>query len=152
MKLLTSVLLASASVMASGEMGDDMGLGHGNEVEEPVPPSEIEVESSEETTTPFYVVDRNVTVVHITQSTIDHTTGTTSDPRTTAQTTAEPYTFQPIDHPTDRPIIDNKCHHENEEPKCGCNAEEMALWKIEMEQWKINEASKFLIPVRYARS
>ena len=140
MKLLTSVLLASASVMASGEMGDDMGLGHGNEVEEPVPPSEIEVESSEETTTPY--VDRNVTVVHTTQSTIDHTTGTTSDPRTTAQTTAEPYTFQPIVH--DDPG-ESKCHHDNEEPKCGCNAEEMALWKIEMEQWKTNEASKFLI-------
>ena len=94
--------------------------------------NETEDHSSEETSTPHGF--HNVTVVHTTQSTIDH--------RTTANTivnTTHDY------FPPTPPPHDSEDHHESEceETKCGCNAEEMARWEMEMSEWKYDQNSKF---------
>ena len=162
MKLLASVLLASASVMAiqrredevdhtnmvHAEMKNDTenitGMVHGDEheSEEPDPPAIEEIEGLVETTTPYE--DHNVTVVHTTQSTIDHRTEYTIDIRTTAHTSRAPETTAPPDidepEPTAPPHID-----ECGQPSCGCNAEEMARWEHEMAEWKRDQERKLFV-------
>ena len=149
MKLLASVLLASASVMAiqrrEGDMDhsnigvdhSNMGMEHGDEheSEEPDPSALEEIEALIETTTPYE--DHNVTVVHTTQSTIDHRTGYTIDIRTTAETTAPPE----FTTPPETTAPPEECG----EPVCGCNAEEMARWEHEMAEWKRDQERKLFV-------
>ena len=142
MKLLASVLLASASVMAIQRRESDPNH---NNMEFPVieaPVFEevkvvdpVEIEALEETTTPYE--DHNVTIVHTTQSTIDHRTGYTIDIRTTAETTAPPE----FTTPPETTAPPEECG----EPVCGCNAEEMARWEHEMAEWKRDQERKLFV-------
>ena len=143
MKLLSSILLASASVVAVQRREDDTTVDHDmmNAVEEihdmteshdgmePALPDEIEL--TQETSTPHGGV-HNVTVVHTTQSTIEHLT------HSIVNTTHDYFPPTPPPHHTED-------HHDSEceDTKCGCNAEEMARWEIEMSEWKHDQNSKF---------
>ena len=100
-----------------------------HEAMEPMAP--VVIEDTEETSTPHGV--HNVTVVHTTQSTIEHIT--------TAQTIVNT-TFDYF--PPTPPPHDPEDHHDNEceDTNCGCNAEEMARWEIEMSEWKHDQNSK----------
>lgn len=116
MKLLSSILLASANVMADEMM--EPSESESNEVDEYT----SAVHNS--TVTPYAV--HNSTMIHTTQSTILHLT------------TGEPYIGNIThDHfsPTPPPNIDNEC----EDTQCGCNAEEMARWEIAMGEWKYDQ-------------
>ena len=154
MKLLSSILLASASVMAVQRREDDPtvdhdtsvidhssedhnSVDHSSEDHSSVDHSSVdhssEDHSSEETSTPHGV--HNVTVVHTTQSTIEHLT--------TAHTIVN--TTHDYFEPSPPPPHYSEDHHDSEckETKCGCNAEEMARWEIEMSEWKHDQNSKF---------
>jgi hypothetical protein len=140
MKLLSSILLASASVMAVQRREDDSTVDHdamnamdevhdmtdSHDAMEPSLPDEIE--HTEETSTPHGV--HNVTVVHTTQSTIEHLTTA----HTIVNTTHDYFPPTPPPHHTED-------HHDSEceDTKCGCNAEEMARWEMEMSEWKYDQ-------------
>jgi len=146
MKLLSSILLASASVMAVQRREDDSTVEHDamNAMEEvhdmteshdgmePSAPDAHEIEHTEETSTPHGV--HNVTVVHTTQSTIEHLTTA----HTIVNTTHDYFPPTPPPHDTE-----DHHHSECEDTKCGCNAEEMARWEMEMSEWKHDQNSKF---------
>ena len=144
MKLLSSILLASASVMAvqrrddhtdhdgMAEVEEIHDMSHENDTEEHGSEEHGSGEhGSEETSTPHGGV-HNVTVVHTTQSTIEHLT------HSIVNTTHDYFPPTPPPHHTED-------HHDSEceDTKCGCNAEEMARWEIEMSEWKHDQNSKF---------
>ena len=152
MKLLSSILLASASVMAVQRREDGMpdhdgvvdhdgmsdhdgmpdleGLAEVEEIHDTSHENDTEEHGSEETSTQHGAV--NVTVIHTTQSTIEHLTTA----HTIVNTTHDYFPPTPPPHHTED-------HHDGEcDTKCGCNAEEMARWELEMSEWKHDQNSK----------
>lgn len=127
MKLLTSVVLASAAVEArqrrEGDMDHDMmpmapeAVDHGNM-------DHGDMMTTKATTT---------TTEHMMHSTTTHAPTTTH-----AHTTHAPH--------TEKPHVEE--HHEMPKPcegqRCGCNAEEMMRWKNEMREWKHDQESKLI--------
>ena len=136
MKLLTSVLLASATVEARQRRE---GEGHENMPMEPhdgmmthAPMEPMEPTPAATTTTTEHMMHSS----------------TTHAPHTThAHTTHAPHTEKPH---VEKPHVEkpHEEHHAMPKPcegqKCGCNAEEMMRWKNEMREWKHDQESKFI--------
>ena len=136
MKLLSSVVLASAAVQARQRRDGDMGPM------EPMAPSENDVAHDN-------MGHDNMGHDMMSTTTTEHMMHSTTTPAphtmhsTHAHTTHAPH--------TEKPHVEE--HHEKpcEGQRCGCNAEEMMRWKNEMREWKYDQESKLIqLYTRYA--
>ena len=147
MKLLTSILVASAAVEARqrreghGDHGDmtgghgDMDMDHGNmdmdHGDMDMDHGDMDMDHGDMKTTTEH---NDAHMMHSTTTPAPHTTHYTTHAHTThAHTTHAPH--------TEKPHVEKPC----EGQRCGCNAEEMMRWKNEMREWKHDQESKLIL-------